>query len=257
MIKIIFFDIDGTLLPLKTTKLSTNLINALNAVQEKGVKLFLASGRPKFVLPEFEGVHFDGALCFNGQYGFDQNGVLYENAMDPQDVMQITKNVWKNNHHLVASRFDEMKCDEHEDRLDEYFRIASQSIEKTDDFIEYITKYPIYQMMIATPKELDPEVLEGTKEAKIVRWWPHACDVIPKNGGKGKAVDGVLKAYGFSKDEAMAFGDGGNDIDMLEAVGISVAMDNAVPELKEIADYITKSVEDDGVVHALKHYGLL
>ena len=78
---------------------------------------------------------------------------------------------------------------------------------------------------------------------------PVDIDIIPLNSGKGNAVAAVLRHYGFSKDEAIAFGDGHNDIEMLEAVGMGVAMGNAKDEVKAKADFVCKSVEDDGIYH--------
>ena len=83
----------------------------------------------------------------------------------------------------------------------------------------------------------------------ITAWWDKAADIIPLNCGKGNAVNAVLNYYGLSKDEAIAFGDGRNDIEMLEAVGTGVAMGNAIDEVKARADVICKSVEEDGVYH--------
>lgn len=256
MIKIIFFDIDGTLLPLRTKTLTPTLTKALCQLQKQGIRLFLASGRPKFVIPAFDGIVFDGAISFNGQYCYDKEKVLYENPLDPKDVDQIVQNAKDMNKALVACHQDSMVCNAHEELLDEYFKIASQSIHKTDHFHAYVQE-PIYQMMAAIPENQNERLLQGTNHIQIVRWWPYACDMIPKEGGKGKAVEGILKAYGIQKEEAMAFGDGGNDVDMLQAVGCSVAMGNALQEVKDISDYVTTSVEADGVVHALKHYGLI
>lgn len=89
----------------------------------------------------------------------------------------------------------------------------------------------------------------GTENTQITAWWDKAADIIPLNCGKGNAVNAVLNYYGLSKDEAIAFGDGRNDIEMLEAVGTGVAMGNAIDEVKARADVICKSVEEDGVYH--------
>ena len=67
----------------------------------------------------------------------------------------------------------------------------------------------------------------------------------------------MMEYYGFSMDEAMAFGDGGNDLSMVRDVALGVAMGNACEELKQVADYVTLSVDDDGVSHALKKFGLI
>ena len=67
----------------------------------------------------------------------------------------------------------------------------------------------------------------------------------------------ILEYFGISRDECMAFGDGGNDIPMLEYAGVGVAMGNAKEDVQAKADFITKSVDDDGVAYALRHYGLI
>ena len=74
--------------------------------------------------------------------------------------------------------------------------------------------------------------MEHVEEARITAWWDRAVDIIPRNGGKGLAVLKILEHYRLSREEALAFGDGNNDIEMIEAAGWGVAMGNASPELK-------------------------
>lgn len=93
--------------------------------------------------------------------------------------------------------------------------------------------------------------------SKAARWTTHFTDVIPKDGGKNTGIDAIISHFGIKLEETMAFGDGGNDIDMLKHAGIGVAMENAGDNVKEIADYITTSVDDDGITHALKHFNVL
>ena len=103
--------------------------------------------------------------------------------------------------------------------------------------------------MCSCRKEEYDQILEGTKETQITAWWDKAADIIPLNCGKGNAVNAVLDYYGFSKEEAIAFGDGKNDIEMLEAVGTGVAMGNAGDEVKARAAAICRPVEEDGVYY--------
>ena len=93
------------------------------------------------------------------------------------------------------------------------------------------------------------EILEGTKRAQITSWWDRAADIIPSNSGKGIAVMDVLDYYGISREKSIAFGDGKNDIEMLRAVGIGVAMGNSCTEVKDSADESCLSVEEDGIYH--------
>ena len=103
--------------------------------------------------------------------------------------------------------------------------------------------------MCSCQKDEHSQILSGASHSQITAWWDKAVDIIPLNSGKGNAVAAVLRHYGFSKDEAIAFGDGHNDIEMLEAVGTGVAMGNAKDEVKAKADFVCKSVEEDGIYH--------
>ena len=72
-----------------------------------------------------------------------------------------------------------------------------------------------------------------------------------------KTVDKIIEYFGISLNETMAFGDGGNDISMLQHAGLGVAMGNAKEEVKQKADYVTTSVDEDGIANALKHFGII
>lgn len=256
MIKIIFFDIDGTLIRFKTNRITDKVAYALNEVQKKGVKLFIATGRPKFVVPSFDNVSFDGYLSYNGQFCYDKDGVLYKNPIDTEDIQKLLDNANKINVPVVLAGENKMGYNFWEQTLEDYFTMGSQTISKLENFEEF-SKGEVYQMMYALPKERDCELLDGITKIKSTRWWDKAADLIPYNGGKEYGVQAVLKAYGYTKEEAMAFGDGGNDKTMLEAVGYSVAMGNAKKEVKEIASYITDSVDEDGIYTALVKFGMV
>ena len=82
MTKIIFFDIDGTLVKLGTTQMSEKTKYALQKCKENGIKIFIATGRPYMWVPKFD-IEFDGIVSFNGQYCIDTNGLIYKNNIDP------------------------------------------------------------------------------------------------------------------------------------------------------------------------------
>ena len=132
--------------------------------------------------------------------------------------------------------------------LEQYFRFGNEILTIADNFDE-LCKDDIYQIMCSCRKEEYDQILEGTKETQITAWWDKAADIIPLNCGKGNAVNAVLDYYGFSKEEAIAFGDGENDIEMLEAVGTGVAMGNARDTVKVRAAAICRPVEEDGVYY--------
>ena len=89
------------------------------------------------------------------------------------------------------------------------------------------------------------------------RWHPLFTDISPLGGTKQNGIDQFLQHYNIDLSETMAFGDGGNDIQMLEHVAIAIAMGNANDEVKNIADYVTDDVEHDGIMKALQHFQLI
>ncbi|MGM9946428.1 Cof-type HAD-IIB family hydrolase [Floccifex sp.] len=255
MTKIIFFDIDGTLVKLGTIKMSDKTKYALNRCKEKGIKIFLATGRPNNWVPKFD-IEFDGVVSFNGQYCFDSNGVIYQNNINPDDVLQCKKNCDQLQIPLAIATQDKLCANYFQDTLDYYFTFASQVLEIDENYEQTIHE-PVFQMMAAIDEKDDAKIIEGCKSIQITRWWDHACDIIPVNGGKEIGIQHVLDHYGFSIEESMAFGDGGNDATMIDFVGCGIAMGNAKQELKDIADYVTCNVEDDGIYEALKHFEII
>ena len=100
-------------------------------------------------------------------------------------------------------------------------------------------------------------ILRGADNVKIAVSWERAVDVIPASGGKGSAIRHILNYYGLDRSAAIAFGDGCNDIEMLQEVGTGIAMGNAAPQLKAVADRICGSVADDGIYTYCVEQGLI
>ena len=158
---------------------------------------------------------------------------------------------------MVLATRNSLSTNGNDDDLKTYFGFSKVYYQIVDDINAINEQEAVDQIMIPARKEEYPTIIQDVKAAKIMAWWDRAVDIIPKDGGKGPAIKAMLAYYGFSKDEAMAFGDGGNDIDMLQATGLSVAMGNALDSVKEIATYTTKTVEENGVVSALEHFDLI
>ena len=140
--------------------------------------------------------------------------------------------------------------------LAEYYSFAHLKLTVAEDF-ESVSREEVYQVMLGCREADYPAILDGVSGAKITAWWDRAVDIIPASGGKGMGIRKILEYYHLERSEAMAFGDGNNDIEMLEAVGTGVAMENASPRLKAIADDICGHVTQDGVYHYCKEHSLI
>ena len=106
-------------------------------------------------------------------------------------------------------------------------------------------------------KDLEELLAEKVPECKVTRWSPFGVDIISKSGGKVVGIEKMLEHYGLTKEEMIAFGDGENDLEMLAFAGIGVAMGNAEEEVKAAADHVTEDIDDEGILKACKHFGLI
>lgn len=255
--KIIFFDIDGTLIDMNRKKISEKMLETLIRLQEKGIKLCLASGRAPIQIPHFEGVDFDAFLTFNGSYCYTKDCDIHSNPLSKEDVHTVIKNSTKVNRALSIATKDFIAANDADEELVAYFNVGGFKVNVADNFDELVRDHVVYQIMMSGTKEEYPMILEGVHDSKIAAWWDKAFDLIPTTGGKGVGVASILDFYGFSKEEALAFGDGGNDIEMLQTVGTGVAMGNALDHVKAIADDVCGHVAEDGIYHYCLEKGLI
>ena len=253
MTKIIFFDIDGTLIEMGKKHMNDRMEETLIRLREKGILLCIATGRPLKEVPHFERVQFDAYLTFNGSYCCNQKEVIYSNPILPEDVDQVLKNAANRQRHVAVATLHEMGANGKDPNLEAYFAHANQVIDVARDF-DQLRRQPVYQMMLACSPDEYSYFTSNTKNVTMTSWSVTAADVIPANGGKGIAVERILDYYGISPDEAMAFGDGKNDIELLRTVGMGIAMGNASDEVKRCAKAVCPPVEKDGIsVYCKQH----
>lgn len=255
-IKIVFFDIDGTLLNFGESQMTSNIQKSLRLLKRRGIKICIATGRPIINIPKFEGITFDAALAFNGSFSVAENEVITNCPIPKKDVYKIVENAKAIGRPVSIATIDKIIANGCDKNLEEYFTIAHKKVFVSEEFERYM-KEDVYQIMIGCDMEERDFILQGTENAKLVAWWERAVDVIPKLGGKGIAIEHMLSHYEISKDEAIAFGDGMNDIDMFQAVGTGVAMGNASEEVKKIANDVCGDVRNDGVYHYLMKHKII
>ena len=255
-IKIIFFDIDGTLLDPATGRISPKTREALALLKEKGILRCVATGRPRASLPDFGGIEFDAMVTFNGAYCYAGDHVICSNPIHREDLRQLLANAESIGRPVSIALRDILAANGWDQDLSDYYTGAGLVLEPAEDFDD-CCRQPIYQFMLGCRPNDFPAILEGTKNVKIAVSWDRAVDVIPTSSGKGTAIGKVLEYFGLTPKEAMAFGDHRNDLDMLRAVGTGVAMGNATEELKAVADAICGPVSQDGIYHYCQELGLI
>lgn len=256
MIKVAFFDVDGTLLPLGQDKVPESTRRSINKLREKGIKVVVSTGRnikELQKLPIFQ-LDFDGFLTLNGQLCMDQElQVIAGTPIDPEET-KILLGIFK------AKKIPFLLINEHNRYINYVDDIVVDTQNNTNGTIPEIGEYhgeKIYQVVsFVTPhqRELLTDLLD---ECAITSWNETGIDIIARGGGKAKGIEEYLKVHGMKAEEAIAFGDGENDIGMLQYVGIGVAMGNAGDNVKAVADYVTDDSDKDGIEKALIHFGII
>ena len=255
-IRIAFFDIDGTLIDFHRKQISAKTVEALKRLHARGVILCLATGRSPLELPHFPGIVFDVYLTFNGSYCFNSSQVLLSNPIPHGDVRKLIANAAAIHRPVSIATHNRIAANGTDKDLAEYLSIAGSILKIADDFDDLLHE-EIYQVMLGCYKQEYPLVMKDVTHAKIAAWWDRAVDIIPANGGKGIAIQRVLEHYHLKPEEAIAFGDGNNDIEMLQTVGIGVAMANASEHLKEVADEVCGHAAQDGIYYYCLEHGLI
>ena len=256
MIKAAFFDVDGTLVSHESKSVPQSARNAIKALREKGILCIVATGRQ---IREMEALPvgdmaFDGYITLNGQLCLDAEKKMYFGVPLEGTAKDILLELFES--HAVPVSFSE------EERM--YLNYVCPEVEQVQEAISspippigQYTGGPVYLACIYIPGGVHP-CLPVLREHCIVTWWNSGgADVIAKGGGKVKGIERYLDANGITREEIIAFGDGENDLEMLQFAGIGVAMGNAEEEVKQVADYVTSDIDDDGIAKALKYYGLI
>ena len=255
-IKIIFFDIDGTLVDMQRKHISGKMLETLIRLKEQNILLCIATGRTPVTLPYFEGIEFDAYLTFNGSYCYNKKQVIFSNPIPTDDVLTIIQNADSMNRPVSIASKNRIAANGKDIDLVEYYAFAKLEVEVTEDF-EQLSHDEIYQIMLGCQEKDYPQLLRNTNHARITAWWDRAADIIPSGSGKGVGVGKILAHYHLDRSQALAFGDGNNDLEMLQAVGCGVAMANGSAQLKQAADAVCGHVAEDGIYHYCTAHGLI
>ena len=255
-VKIIFFDIDGTLLDPRTGRISEKNIYTLKQLEEKGIKQCIVTGRPPACLPDFGELRFDVLATFNGCFCRTDTETIYSNPIDPAEVRIVLENAAALGRPVSVAVRDRLAANGIDRDLADYYRISNLELTVAGDF-EETCREDVYQIMLGSREAEHAAILRGAEHVKLAISWERAVDVIPRTGGKGTAIRQILAHYHLDRSQALAFGDGSNDVEMLQAVGTGVAMGNAADRLKAVADRICGPVSEDGIYHYCVEHGLI
>lgn len=257
MIKAIFFDIDGTLVSFKTHHIPQSTIDAIRKTKAKGIKIYNSTGRPFSLINNLAEIEelIDGYITVNGAYCFSGEKIISCTTIPIKDVQTMIQ-------FSDEMKFPCMIVGEHDltmynsnESTNQIFRqmLNVQNL-KEDNQLETILNQKILQLTPIIPETVEQQIMPYLTGSISCRWHPAFADVTAKNANKGNGLLDMIAHQGIHIEETMAFGDGGNDISIIEKAGIGIAMGNANQILKSHADYITSSVDENGIYNALQYF---
>lgn len=256
MIRAIFFDIDGTLVSFRTHRIAQSTIDEVVRLRAKGVKVFIATGRPRPFVTNLGDFPYDGMLCTNGASCTDAQGVtFFNNAIPADDIRRLVEYEREHPIPTILANDHDVFIANQTARAEEVERIMTMldiTIPPTRP-IEEAIGMTITQAVIFFHPDEQPYIMRDVMPGcDATRWTPEFADVVVHGTNKASGIDQILAHYGISLSETMAFGDGGNDIEMLQHVAVGVAMGNAADNVKAVADRVTASCDDDGIALVLR-----
>ncbi|EZH67095.1 hypothetical protein DH09_03935 [Bacillaceae bacterium JMAK1] len=253
--KIVFLDIDGTIYN-EEKQMSKATKQAVQQLQERGHHVVIATGRAPFMYNELKKeLNITTHIGFNGSYVVLDEQVVLAKSLDKDALKAIRLDAQEKGHPMVVM-----------DHLGARTNIAvSDRIRECMNSLHLpypnVVKDPfegeIYQGLLFSKVEEAHGYEDNYPQFDFVRWHDLSLDLIPSGGSKAVGIKKVADLLHIDMKDTIAFGDGLNDIEMLQAAGTGVAMGNGKDVVKSVADFTTTHVDDEGIYEGLKKLALL
>lgn len=271
--KYVFLDIDGTLVD-KGGRIPDSARNAIVKARANGHKIFICSGRSRCEMHDYIiEVGIDGIVGSAGAYVELDGKMIYHRPMTAamnQRLLDYFESrgmciFIETNEDLIVNdiglRYVEnyiKECEANNEPYDKAFFDLSVPLSEVDE----PAKLAINKLLYVTT-EYDPEDVKNDLQDEFTV--VDSAIALPGNSGelsepgmhKGRGIDIVVKYFGADIADTIGIGDGENDMEMLRSAGIAIAMGNAKPMLKDIADYVTSDIDKDGIWNAFEHFHLI
>lgn len=263
MQKLFFFDIDGTLIECNKGiySIPQNVRDGLNRLQEKGHGVFLATGRCKcFIVEGVMDYQFNGYVTCNGAYVEYKGQEIYKQVVSKEAIKKthefcLERNLayyFEGNDYIYVLNKENPRHIEFKNNwgMKDKVIIDSFDIDKIETYIGMI--------VLNSSQDIEP-MYEALSPYFHIQQHQSGLsfDLTLKGESKAKGIEKLVESLNKTVEDTVAFGDGRNDVEMLSFVNLGVAMGNAALEAKNVADYITDNVDQDGIMKALKQFSFL
>lgn len=251
---IAFFDLDGTLLDSKS-QITPEISEAMTQLKKNNILPIIATGRNEREIQKIkQAANISSCVTMNGMLVKVEGAIVEANKIDPSDCKTMLDFARELKDELAFHSTDQLfisGVNDYVRKSYDYFHLDLPPIHPTA-YHEYIT-----HMILVLSEGNDSIYQEAFPKYTFYRNGPFCIDVVNKGISKGTGVQSIKNYLQLQEIPTFAFGDGINDLDLLDACDHKIAMGNALPEVMERADYITDKNTNGGIVKALKHYDLI
>ncbi|MGN0373055.1 MAG: HAD family hydrolase [Enterocloster sp.] len=257
--RIVSFDLDMTLLDHKTWKVPDSAMEAIRLLRRDSI-IVIASGRNmdhELSVGFQELIKPDAVIHLNGTRVVAEGEILYEHLMDRQRLHRLLAYAQENGISLGLS-LDSYDYFTNPDNVIEYDKKRWGSSDRNFRDPWELEQLPVRTLVYIGGPERIEELETAFPDMKFPLFSGRmGADVVEQEASKAKGLERLCRYYGIDRSQTVAFGDSMNDFEIICEAGIGVAMGNAVEELKAAADYVTDSIERDGVWNACRYLGLI
>ncbi|SFB86376.1 hypothetical protein SAMN04488102_101166 [Alkalibacterium subtropicum] len=249
--KLFIFDIDGTVLDnSKSIPLETK--QAIKELSESH-EVAIATGRNRTMAREvIEELGISSYIVCNGAAAYYKDEAIYTNFLNEEDLDKLIDIADEHDHQLVYETIDDLR------RRNE---VPGKRMKNGMTFVgfdvpaydrTFYKKNPLVQCLLFIAEEEMAIYADQFRHFRFVRWYKEGIDVLPADGSKYLTIKILANHMGINLNDVIAFGDGMNDIEMIRHAGTGIAMGNAEKEVKDVADRVTESNENNGIANALR-----
>ena len=262
MSKYVFFDIDGTLWDEKMI-VPESTKEAIRQLQANGHKAFVCTGRAMGNVrdPQFDEIGFDGFIAACGNYVLMDGQVLFERKMSFEDVKSVYETSRNYSLPIIYEGDKKQWLDRNGFEGDPYIEYIVHKLKDSAVFLDDCNLEDIEANKFSALKnqqtDYDAVVAALSDRFDFMDHGDGIVEAVLKGTSKATGIAWLCEHLQIAKEDTYALGDSINDLEMLEFVGHSIAMGNASQVAKDVAEYVTTHIHEDGVLNALKHYDLI
>lgn len=257
-IRAVFLDVDGTLISFATHRIPASALDALARAHAGGVRVFIATGRAATDIAQLDAIPYDGVVALNGADCLLRDGVVVARHVIPQADFDRVMALAAEYDFSVALELDEgMFVDRLTSGVEQWAATVAHPVPTVTDVRALFARTACRQLCLFFDMETEARVMAQLPNLTASRWSPVFVNANVRGVDKASGMRAMLAHYGIPVEAAAAIGDGGNDVTMLRAAGLGIAMGNACAEALDAADWVTASVDEHGIARALEYMEIL